>query len=188
MAVLLFLIARWKQLCSIPQVVVSYRKNPNQPGVKETAQEIIENWRARLMDISWLIRFLNEHLARKANEEDDCKGRFWEGRFKSQALLDEAAVITAMSYVDLNPIRAKMAKTPEASDYTSVQQRMTALKENKPESTELKVPLVQLSSSHQQTHENSFPFSLADYLQLVDYAGRVILQNKRGFIEPDTLS
>jgi len=180
-------IARWKQLCSIPEVVVSYRKNPNQPGVKETAQEIIEKWRARLMDISWLMRFLNEHLARKANEEDDCKGRFWEGRFKSQALLDEAAVITAMSYVDLNPIRAKMANTPEASDYTSIQQRINTLnlKDNQQDNSEAVVPLVQLSSSHQQPHENSVPFSLADYLQLVDYAGRVILQNKRGFIEPE---
>ncbi|WP_196139340.1 transposase [Aliikangiella sp. G2MR2-5] len=173
------IIRRWKRLYKIPEVVKQYQKNPQANGIAEVAQDIIEEWRNRLMDISWFMRGLNEYLAREANKEDNCKGRFWEGRFKSQPLLDEAAVLTAMSYVDLNPIRAKMAKTPEQSNYTSIQQR---IKQSLNSNHTLPVPLIELTQSEQK-HKNAIHFAQVDYLQLVDWLGRAILPSKRGFIE-----
>ncbi len=122
---------RWTQLYDGPLLV--QRLLSGQGGDMDQATlNAIDEWtatyRARLSDISWFMRILNETVARQANAEDEVTGHFWEGRFKSQALLDEQAILTAMAYVDLNPIRAKMAETPEASAHTSVAERMAALR------------------------------------------------------------
>ena len=64
------------------------------------------------------MRELNELIARMAlfiRYVRKCTSRFWEGLYKSQALLDESALVSCMAYVDLNSIRAKMEATPETS-------------------------------------------------------------------------
>lgn len=134
----------------------------------------VEEWRQRLMSLSWFMRCLNEPIARMANAEDRCTGRFWEGRFKSQALLDERALLTCMAYVDLNPLRAAIARTLETSDYTSIQQRI----EN-PDNHALR-PFCGHSDDTQ-----GIPYALTDYLELVDWAGRAIRYDKRGNIPPN---
>ena len=80
--------------------------------------------RKRLSNVSWFMKCLAEPIARLGNKEEKVTGHFWEGRFKAQPLLDETAIAACMVYVDLNPIRAGIAKTPEASDFTSVEERV----------------------------------------------------------------
>ena len=142
--------------------------------VKETA----EIYRQRLMDISWFMRALNEPIARQANFEDNCTGRFWEGRFKVQALLDEAALAACLAYVDLNPIRANIAETPETSAHTSVLLRAESAKEGKQP-----LELLPFVGNPRQNMPKGLPFDNEDYLQLVDLTGRCIRQDKRGFID-----
>ena len=145
----------------------------------------VATWRQRLMDISWFMRVLNESIARQANTEDNCTGRFWEGRFKSQALLDEAALAACLAYVDLNPIRAGMAKTPETSKHTSIQQRINiALAAHTPNHLHQQPKgLMSFSGYPRQDMPKSLPFRLTDYLELVDWTGRIIREDKRGAID-----
>ncbi|MDD9966319.1 MAG: hypothetical protein OXR73_08855, partial [Myxococcales bacterium] len=91
---------------------------------KREKDRLVTLWRERLWNLSWMMRGLSEWVARRANREDGCRGRFWEGRFKSQALLDTEGLLTCMAYVDLNPVRAGAADSLEGSDFTSIQARL----------------------------------------------------------------
>ena len=143
----------------------------------ERLKHSIAQYRSRLSDISWFMRALNEPIARMANKEDNCTGRFWEGRFKSQALLDEAAVLACMAYVDLNPIRAKMANTPEQSDHTSIQLRIkSALNGKQP------IKLMPFIGNERLNQAKGINLALKEYLELVDETGRIIRDDKRGAV------
>jgi REP element-mobilizing transposase RayT len=176
---------RWAQLFSLPPLVARYKKGVTHTEAENTAaRRYIDQWRERLSDLSWFMRCLNEPIARQANAEDGCTGRFWEGRFKSQALLDEAAILTCMAYADLNPVRAGMAKETKDSDYTSIQQRIRELIAFKRDETPEKGPrLLDFGGDEGQATPDGLPFSLDDYIDLVDWSGRVVRDDKRGAID-----
>ena len=87
--------------------------------------------RQRLSDISWFMRALAEPIARLANKQDECTGRFWEGRFKAQRIVDEAGLLACSMYVDLNPVRAAIAESPSESVHTSAYDRIEGSKGEK---------------------------------------------------------
>lgn len=155
-------IARWRRLYKLPEAFGTAQR--------DVVSATIARWRERLGSISWFMRCINEPLARIANREDGCKGRFWEGRFRSQALLDEAAVLKCMAYVDLNPVRAGEAASPEASRHTSVQARIKRRDKSLAPMADARVCGFRL------------PIRRQDYLQLVDHTGRAYRRGKRGKI------
>ncbi len=206
---------RWTMLYTGSPLVNKYlsdARSDMSQGEIDLVLELVETYRTRLYDISWFMRSLNENIARMANAEDGVKGRFWEGRYKSQALLDEQAVLTAMTYVDLNPIRAGMAETPETSDYTAIQERMVGLPLKETGTAHSNPPIGKIKNNQTPTNKDqsetlqpettiktfpqaalmpfdatgqtpwAIPFAFKDYLELVDWTGRAVHPLKRGII------
>ena len=193
---------RWTVIYQGPQLIQQWLKgSPIDKPQQKTIHEIITIWRRRLSDLSWFMKCLNEPIARKANKEDKCTGHFWESRFKSQALKTEHALLTCMAYVDLNPVRAKIADTPEESSYTSIQERITpqwdlkkaiqrqikqcsVLPITETMINEIKPSKLKPFKHHKTTNKDSnLPFELVDYLELVDWTGRIVREDKRGYIQ-----
>jgi len=250
---------RWTRLYVGPELVQHYVRHGEEglcPAQLDAVQGWAETYRSRLADLSWFMRVLNQSIARMANAEDQVTGRFWEGRFKSHALLDEAAVLTAMAYVDLNPIRARLATVPEDSAFTSIAERLRTLRGADSESTgsAADVSRINRSIAEADTQEHAtapwwavvsgsrlletgetavaaptgapalshpsaleplptqplesqlsalpraplmpfdatgrmaaaIPFAFDDYLELVDATGRVIREDKKGYIPGET--
>ncbi|MCP5014910.1 MAG: transposase [Ketobacter sp.] len=189
---------RWCALFSGPLLVQRYRDGETLSAPEiATVSDTVNVWRGRLANISWFMRCLSQPIARQANLEDGCTGKFWESRFHSQALKTEEALLSCMAYVDLNPIRAGMADTPETSEYTSIQERIKPVFcleeaiESQSESGDLREfntplkPLLHFEGSVTNQPQPGILFGFQDYLELVDWTGRAIRSDKRGFIDGD---
>ena len=161
---------RWSQVFQIPLAAATSIADHENLHARKVW---INRWRTRLSSLSWFMRCINEPLARRSNREDQCTGRFWEGRFKLQALLDEAALIQCMAYVDLNPVRSGLAETPQTSLHTSVHARIQGRDQ-----------ALQVFAQNKQLATVCLPIAWADYLQLVDWTGRQWQPGKFERIDP----
>ncbi|MGB5276978.1 MAG: transposase [Gammaproteobacteria bacterium] len=181
-------IERWHRLFRGSELSRRYSRGEalDRAGQHALAEHVTE-WRERLVSISWFMRCLNEPIARDANREDNVTGRFWEGRYSSQALLDEKALVACMVYVDLNPIRARMATTPESSKHTSVQYRINKARRTKLQNRIDQQPeqLLPFAGNPRNDMPAGLPFRLNDYLELVDWSGRILREEKKGAISDE---
>jgi REP element-mobilizing transposase RayT len=192
------IISRWCQITKGYAVATKYMNGDALiEGEVMLLDGLLAEWHERLSSISWFMRCLNEEIARKANREDECKGAFWEGRFKSQALLDEQALLACMMYVGLNPIRAGIADSLQSSDFTSIQERINSLNSQEDAFASLNTQVQSAKKLPQMTHQSlakfdgaahlseqsSIPFHFADYLELIDWTGRAIRRDKKGYID-----
>jgi len=164
--------------------------------------------RERLQDLGWFMKALKEPLARLANKEDNCKGTFWEARYKSIAILDEEALLATCAYIDLNPFAAGIATVPEASDHTSLKQRVEharkagaietiqwaaaaasvagSLIEGNIEQSHWLCPMQDRRSCGVPREGMLAGFSLAGYLELVDWTAR-LYRNGKAKLSPEVL-
>ncbi|MCP4390440.1 MAG: transposase [Gammaproteobacteria bacterium] len=187
---------RWCALFRGPLLIQRYRDGGSlEPFERTTVSDIVKVWRSKLASISWFMRCLNQPIAHQANREDQCTGKFWESRFTSQALKSEEALLSSMTYVDLNPVRAGIADTPETSDHTSIRERLQPefdlqqAIDNQAQcgdlldfKTSLK-PLLPFNNRLLKESQKGILFNFEEYLALVDWTGRVIRRDKRGHID-----
>jgi hypothetical protein len=147
----------------------------------------------------WFMKCLKEPLARLANLQDKTRGFFFEGRFKSVAILDEESLLATCAYIDLNPVAAGIARAPETSKHTSVKERVDHVKAQR-RTADLKAARggslagrkasAGLEESHwlcpiedrrrlDSAREGMLEgFSLGSYLLLVDYSARLFREGK----------
>ena len=168
-------------------------------------KEQVDEMRARLSSISWLMRQLNQQIARQANAQDEVTGHFWEGRFKATPVLDTLGLLVCAMYVDLNVVRAGVADTPEDSFHTSAAARIRGMKARQQDDSQAAqcdgwLSRLSLLSDEQpgyppagelgglRASDNGvLDMTSPDYLQLLDFAGRCVRADKRGRI-PDHLA
>lgn len=136
-------VRRWRRLFPLKR---DKEGRPIEPTEEEISEQLkdrkqVERWRKRLMDLSWFMKIVAERVAKRANREDGKRGHFWAGRFGCRKMEDQAAVLAAAIYIDLNAIRAGMCLTPEESLFTSAHERLAALGTHAMEVAELKCPV-----------------------------------------------
>ena len=196
---------RWTALFRGTLLVQRYRAGESLSSAEQnTVRGTAAVYRNRLGCLSWFMKCLNEPIARRANAEDRCTGHFWEARFQSQPLRSERALLTAMAYVDLNPVRAGIALSPEASEYTSIRVRLQGDDWRHTRSGPVKEMLERGELHHFATSIRPLlgfadsvgpsagtdqasavlPIREEDYLQLVGATGRFVARGRRSRIDP----
>jgi REP element-mobilizing transposase RayT len=165
-------------------------------------EKLVADYRERLQTLGWFMKSLKEPLARMANHEDKCDGAFWQGRYKSIAVIDDEALLATCLYIDLNPLAAGIAATPETSKNTSFRQRIEHAKRkdaldrlkaaadgaihgsNAAKGLEQDHWLTPIEDrrntrTHKSDREGLLEtFSLGSYMLLIDYTARIYRKGK----------
>ena len=192
---------RWLMLCPKRKKQDRSPEEPNEFELNSIRNDpdMLATIRTRLSDVSWWMRLLCQNIGTRANQEDEQVGKFFQGRFRAVRILDEETLLACAAYVDLNPIRAAMAETLEASDYTSVQRRIQSLQQASTSATNIGTTVDSFLSpltidekndpigacanqSRERCSDKGFlSMSIEDYLELLDASARQVRSDKAGF-------
>ena len=175
---------------------------PTQDMIQNLAENTswVQTARERLSSLSWFMKCLKEPLSRMANKQDNCKGTFFEARFKSIAILDEESLLTVAAYIDLNPVAAGVASLPEPSPHTSIKERVDhvvatgnlenveAIRSGSVSAQQVSegiedncwlIPIEDQRSQGGKREGLIEGFTLGQYLMLVDCTSRTVRDNKQ---------
>jgi hypothetical protein len=135
-------VRRWLTITKLRRNGTDQVAAPTEPRIAQElkSRKRVRKFRRRLADISWFMGALCESLSRQFNRESGTSGAFWEHRFKCRRLVDEASILVCGIYVDLNPIRAGEAQTPEQALHTSAYDRIRGLRFRRGRSRESAAP------------------------------------------------
>jgi hypothetical protein len=194
---------RWLRVFPGRRVLDGNWFEPTEEQVQALAEddEKIEVIRKQLANISSFMGALDEYIARRANREDGCDGRFWAGRFHCRELVSEGALLLCGIYVELNQIRAGEVLTPEDSRHCSVWYRIQARQPETPGVPSNPSPRdgwlapltlqpdhlgdVPSDTGRRASDKGLLSLTLEEFLQLLDYSGRQLVPGKRGTIPAD---
>jgi hypothetical protein len=199
---------RWNLLCPPRRIKKGKVYEPSEADINVIINDAVklETIRQRLSSLSWFMKLLVEPLARIANKEDGCRGHFWESRFSSVKLTDEASLLACAVYVDLNPIRAAMAESLEESEHTSVKIRIDAIRrrKNDPHLDSDTLPDSWLSpvyldphnpaadhveAGHARCSDRGFlPIPFEQYINILEWTAAQLRSDKRGSMPLDMLN
>ena len=196
-------VRRWLTITRLAKCMSDDLPEPDPKLVEELAKDKkgVEKMRRRLSDISWFMGTLCENISRRSNAESGTSGHFWESRYKCRECLDKSAILLCGIYVDLNPIKAGEAKSPETAVHTSIYARLQAQSQRKNASNRADGWLGELTLQPEKKANESLanssrsgrrasdmgilPMSLDDYLKLLKWTARLLRSGQRKTIPKD---
>ncbi len=97
-------------VAAIARALGACRKNADAEGAERIRRPLL----SRMGDLSVFVKEFKLRFSRWYNARNDRVGTLWESRFRSVLVEGcRSALETVAAYIDLNPVRAKLAANPE---------------------------------------------------------------------------
>jgi len=190
-------VRRWLTITRWAKCMSNDLPEPDPKRIEKMAKnkKWVEERRRRLSDISWFMGNLCENISRRSNAEAGTSGHFWGSRFKCRECLDTNGILLCGIYVDLNPIKAGEAASPEKAIYTSIHARIQAQSQRKnardradgwmgeltllPESKANEALAYSSHSGRRASDMGILPMSLEEYLRLLKWTAKLLQSGER---------
>jgi len=194
---------RWLTITRIAKCMSDGLPQPTTEKIEELIKDKkrIKKMRRRLSKISWFMAILTENIARRANAEDSCSGKFWQSNYRHRECTDMNSILLCGIYVDLNPIKAGEATSPKTARYTSAYQRIQAQSQRKnaknrsdgwlgelawkDETASDETTAFSSQSKRRASDMGLIPISVEDYLKLLNWSAGQLRSGKRSTIPGD---